>query len=393
MAGQEKKVRVTIPVSMLERAGLNPDDQLQVKVRNDTLVLDKANQAQPERLWYFIIWPLIIAIASGLVSYGYWVYRGLRPIWLTGSESVASLTIVTGVVTGAILFIGFFLKTRNDPDNRFSRQIYWRSFPVITVAFVMILAFALVGAFWVLGLLFPKVVFDRLTALLLVAVFTYFANAFMIGAALTINARTLSTILTVVIVSGCVVSMAANGQRRWWQHNLSFLGTESARNAWQFNLTLIFSALLMVVLIDYLFVSLSRIYPRNWRTSTLRVLLTLTAIDFGAVGMFPNNTDLHLLHDAVAGGLVTLLVLLIVGVRWLLPGVTKDFLWISYGIGVGLLILNFGFRWFRFPSLTAFEIQAFAISFGWLLLLFGQLQDLVNEGSTPLAVELEQDID
>ncbi|KLD59001.1 hypothetical protein WP50_21890, partial [Lactiplantibacillus plantarum] len=42
------------------------------------------------------------------------------------------------------------------------------------------------------------------------------------------NARSLSTILTVVIVSGCVISMAANGQRRWWQHNLSFLGTHAA---------------------------------------------------------------------------------------------------------------------------------------------------------------------
>ena len=165
----------------------------------------------------------------------------------------------------------------------------------------------------------------------------------MISAALTINARSLSTILTVVIVSGCVISMAANGQRRWWQHNLSFLRTHAAENAWQFNLTLIFSALLMVVLIDYLFVSLSRIYPRTWRTSTLRILLTLTAVDFGAVGLFPNNLTFHWLHDLVAGGLVTLLVLLIVGVRWLLPAVTKDFLWLSYGVGVVLLLLNFGF--------------------------------------------------
>ena len=390
MAGQEKNVRVAIPVTVLERAGLSPDDQLQVKVRNDSLVLQKSDQEQPQRTWYLIIWPLIIATIAGIASYLYWWSRGLKPIGLTGSESVASLTIVAGVVTGAILFIGFFLKTRNDPDNRFSRQIYWRNFPVITLAFVMILAFALVGSFWVLGLLFPKVVFDRFTSLLMVVLFTYFADAFMIGAALTLNARTLSTILTVVIVSGCVISMAANGQRRWWQHNLSFLGTESARNAWQFNLTLIFSALLMVVLIDYLFVSLGRIYPQTWRILTLRVLLTLTAIDLGAVGVFPNTTDLHLLHDAVAGGLVTLLVLLIVGVRWLLPGVTKDFLWISYGIGIGLLVLNFGFRWFRYPSLTAFEIQAFAISFGWILMLFSRIETLVDEGPEPITVQVER---
>lgn len=391
MAGQEQQVRVSIPVSALKRAGIDRDDQLQLKVRNDALVLEKIKPRQPQWQQYLIIWPLLVAILSGLASYGYWWFQKVRPVPLTGAQSIGSLTIVAGVVTGAVLFVGFFLKTRNDPENRFSRHIYWRNFPVITIAFIMILAFALVGAFWVLELLFPDVIFDRFTSMLLLVLFTYFADAFMISAALTINVRSLSTILTVVIVSGCVISMAANGQRRWWQHNLSFLGTHAAENAWQFNLTLIFSALLMVVLIDYLFVSLSRIYPRTWRTSTLRILLTLTAVDFGAVGLFPNNLTFHWLHDLVAGGLVTLLVLLIVGVRWLLPAVTKDFLWLSYGVGVVLLLLNFGFRWFGYPSLTAFEIQAFAISFGWLLMLFSRLQALVNEDPELLTIKLEQE--
>jgi hypothetical protein len=124
---------------------------------------------------------------------------------------------------------------------------------------------------------------------------------------------------------------------------------------------------------------------------TLRILLTLTAIDFGAVGLFPNNLTFHWLHDLVAGGLVTLLVLLIVGVRWLLPAITKDFLWLSYGVGILLLLLNFGFRWFNYPSLTAFEIQAFALSFGWLLMLFSRLQALVNEDPELLTIQLEQD--
>jgi len=391
MTAQEQQVRVSIPVSALERAGIATDDQLRLKVHNDALVLEKIQPEQPQWQRYLIVWPLIVAVLSGLASYAYWWFQNVHPVPLTGSQSVGSLTIVAGVLTGAVFFIIFFMKTRNDPENRFSRQIYWRNFPVITIAFIMILAFALVGAFWVLELLFPKVVFDRFTSLLLIIVFTYFANAFMIWAALTINGRSLSTLLTIVIISGCVVSMAANGQRRWWQHNLSFLGTQEARNAWQFNLTLIFSALLMVVLIDYLFVSLSRIYPRTWRTSTLRVLLTLTAIDFGAVGLFPNNTAFHWLHDLVAGGLVTLLVLLIIWVRWLLPAVTKDFLWLSYGAGVVLLLLNFGFRWFRFPSLTAFEIQAFGISFGWLLMLFSRLQTLVNEDPELLTIQLERE--
>lgn len=45
MAGQEQQVRVSIPVSALKRAGIDRDDQLQLKVRNDALVLENSATA------------------------------------------------------------------------------------------------------------------------------------------------------------------------------------------------------------------------------------------------------------------------------------------------------------------------------------------------------------
>ncbi|KRN94185.1 DUF998 domain-containing protein [Pediococcus stilesii] len=392
METKDKNIKVTIPASALVKVGMENENELQVKVRNGTLVLQKEGHAHPLRQKYLVIWPLIVSLSAGIASLIYWLVRGMFQIPLTGDESVASLTITIGVVTGTVLFMGFFIRNRNDPNNNFSSRIYWRNFPVITIAFMMILAIVLLGTFWVFGSLFPDATFDPFTSFLLTSIFMFFANAFMILAAFKINARTLSTILSVVIISGVVISMASNGRRRWWEYNLSFLGTKNAQQSWQFNVTLIFSALLMIALIDYLFVSLEEVYkdaPRR-RLNLLRFLLTLTALDFGAVGLFPNNANFHSLHDAVAGALVTLLVILIIGIRWLLPTISRDFLRLSYGVAVALLVLEMGFRIFMYPSLTAFEIQAFAIAFGWLLLLFSKIQIMINEGPKTYKAQIEK---
>ncbi|WP_054749251.1 DUF998 domain-containing protein [Lacticaseibacillus thailandensis] len=227
-----------------------------------------------------------------------------------------------------------------------------------------------------LGQLFPGASFDLVTAAIIFFILTVSSNTLMVRAARHVDANTLSALLGVVIITGVIIAMASNNQRRWWQHNLSFLGTDMANNAWQFNATLMLAALLMVALIDTLFVAISQRYPGNRRINIMRALLTLVALDVACIGIFPNNAASHLLHDQAAGMLIILLAVLIVGIRWLLPQVSREFLWVSYLVAIILLTLNFGFRLFGYPSLTSFEIQAFTVAFGWLLLLFSRLRAL-----------------
>jgi len=178
-----------------------------------------------------------------------------------------------------------------------------------------------------------------------------------------------------------VIAMAVNNQKYWWQHNLSFLGTNGAASGWQFNATLIFSALLMIALIDYLFVRLHEVFPKSRQLLVLRVLLTLTALDLGMVGVFPNNANSHALHDQVAVLLVYFIIALIVGVRWLLPDITKDFLYLSDGVGVALVVAALLFQVFGYFSLTAFEMMAFVLAFGWLLMLLDRIEALIDVGT------------
>ncbi|WP_239061387.1 MULTISPECIES: hypothetical protein [unclassified Lacticaseibacillus] len=390
---EKSELKVTVPAGVYAQLRGDLETPMQLTIKNDRIVIQPApaDRLRSGRLAF--IWPLLVSLVSTVAIFLYWLHIGVHVIPMTGDVSIASFTIGFGVVGGIALFAGFFVQSRNDPDNRFSKAVYWRNFPVILLAFAIILGMALLGTFWVLGTLFPGATFDPFTAVLQVLVFLILANVFMVQMALRINAATLSSLLTIVIVSGAVISMASNGSRQWWQHNLSFLGTKLASNAWQFNLTLVMTALVMISLIDYLFVQLNAQHRKSWRLTTLRALLTLAAIDLGCIGVFPNNAQFHVLHDEIAGMLVTIILIIIIGLRWLLPEVSKEFLWASYAIGVVEFLMNMGFRVFGYPSLTAFEIQGFAIGFAWLLFLFNRLQALIAEGTVawPIVIECEPD--
>ncbi|WP_054655314.1 hypothetical protein [Secundilactobacillus silagei] len=162
-----------------------------------------------------------------------------------------------------------------------------------------------------------------------------------------------------------------------------------ANNSWQFNITLMFSALIMVALIDYIFVSLNAIYPHSIRLLTLRILLTAMSIDLGAVGFFPNNAASHDIHDRLASFLVYFIIILIVGIRWLLPRIPSAFLQMSYSVGAILVTAEVLFKFVGYLSLTAYEIIGFTLAFGWVVLLLQFLQELVDKGTRVFYVKAQ----
>ncbi|WP_461213744.1 AbrB/MazE/SpoVT family DNA-binding domain-containing protein [Lacticaseibacillus sp. GG6-2] len=378
MKETKKGLELALPEAVCKQLAITKGMPMEIEVKNGRLILQPKLAARVDRLRLQWVWPIVVAVLFSIGVYIYWWQQGLHMIPLSGGVSVASFVIGLGLVAGLGLFAGFFIKTQRAQT---APKIYWRNFPVITGAFAIMLGLALVGGFWLLGQLFPGATFDRFTAVLIFLVFILMSGVFMVQAALTVDATALNNLLLIVIVTGCVIAMATNNTRRWWQHNLSFLGTNMASQAWQFNVTLMISSLLFIALVDTLFVALEERYPRSWRLWTMRIMLTIVGIDLGFIGLFPNNAASHLLHDQAAGMLVFLVAGLIIGCRWLLPEVSREFLGLSYAIAVALMLLNFGYRLFRYPSLTSFEIQAFVLAFGWLLLLFGRLENLVKRGN------------
>lgn len=383
------KIKISVPDELVKKYDLHNDDDFKITARNGEIRLKKKNHDSNKRQ-FNVIW---ILIASILTSVAFWIFINavhLHQVPLVGTNSIASGLIVLGGLSGMILFSAYFISNRKKITVAYSAKTFWRTFPVIVISFVLILSLALMGIAWGLSRLFTGITFGHVVAMMLFFVFVTTINYIMVRIGLAVNYGILTTIMILVITSGTVVSMASNG-RNWWQHNLSFLGTKHANNSWQFNLTLVFSSLLMVALVDYIFVSLRAVVKNTWRTITLRIILTVTALDVGAVGLFPNNANFHILHDKVAGYLVYLIIILIVGIRWLLPEVGKRFLALSYGMCVGLVIIDLMFKPLHIISLTAFELIAFILAFGWILILFDTMIGIVEDEDDKYDVKIEID--
>ena len=383
------KIKISVPDELVKKYDLHNDDDFKITARNGEIWLKKKNHDSNKRQ-FNVIW---ILIASILTSIAFWIFINvmhLHQVPLVGTNSIASGLIVFGGLSGMILFSAYFISNRKKITVAYSAKTFWRTFPVIVISFVLILSLALMGIAWGLSRLFTGITFGHVVAMMLFFVFVTAINYIMVRIGLAVNYGMLTTIMILVITSGAVMSMASNG-RNWWQHNLSFLGTKHANNSWQFNLTLVFSSLLMVALVDYIFVSLQAVVKNTWRTITLRIILTVTALDVGAVGLFPNNANFHVLHDKVAGYLVYLIIILIVGIRWLLPEVGKRFLALSYGMCVGLVIIDLMFKPLHIISLTAFELIAFILAFGWILILFDTMIGIVEDEDDKYDVKIEID--
>lgn len=383
------KIKISVPDELVKKYDLHNDDDFKITARNGEIRLKKKNHDSNKRQ-FNVVW---ILIASILTSVAFWIFINavhLHQVPLVGTNSIASGLIVFGGLSGMILFSAYFISNRKKITVAYSAKTFWRTFPVIVISFVLILSLALMGIAWGLSRLFTGITFGHVVAMMLFFVFVTAINYIMVRIGLAVNYGMLTTIMILVITSGAVMSMASNG-RNWWQHNLSFLGTKHANNSWQFNLTLVFSSLLMVALVDYIFVSLRAVVKNTWRTITLRIILTVTALDVGAVGLFPNNANFHVLHDKVAGYLVYLIIILIIGIRWLLPEVGKRFLALSYGMCVGLVIIDLMFKPLHIISLTAFELIAFILAFGWILILFDTMIGIVEDEDDKYNVKIEID--
>ncbi|MFC6169195.1 DUF998 domain-containing protein [Loigolactobacillus jiayinensis] len=369
---------VKLPEAIADQLKLTDEQELKVTVANSGILLQAEPKSQNEQRIY--VWAAVFAAISSLVFVGVLLNLKRYTIALVGTESIATAVIILGVVTGISLFTIYFVKNRHSSATSSAARIYWRNLPIIVLSFALILSLVLLGAFWLIGLLFEGASFDLGTATAILFAFNFVVNYFMVWSALSLDATRLMWLFTAVIISGVAISMATNGQQHWWQRNLSFLGTSHAISSWQFNLTLIGAALIMVALTDYLFVSLQSIYQHSRRLLVLRVILTAFALDLGAIGLFPNNPRFHVLHTRLAGYLVYFIILLIIGVRWLLPHITKEFTYFSYALGLILLGLEIAFQGIGYLSTTAFEMIAFVLAFSWIVMLLGRLQELAQGG-------------
>lgn len=383
----EKKWYIELTEEMMSSLKFSDKNKIMMKVTEEGAEL---SQVKEVHLLSGYMSVLIAGLISMLAFFA--VFYKYRQIPLTGSLSTATLVIIIGGLTGVFNFAFHFIKNKQAEEKKLSQSIYWRNFPTVLLSYTVLLVVVLLFLFRVLGQLFVGASFDIYTSTVIGTMFVLVVNAVMVHVAQTLTPALLIRSLIAIILGGVTIAMITNKDQQWWLYNFSFLGTPEASNAWQFNLTLILSSLLMVALIDYLFVLLYDQLGKSKRLIIFKFLLIAAAICLGGVGFFPYNesTFSQNMHNRVAGYLVYLFIILIAALRWLLPSISRKFLNFSYVIAASLVLSIYLFLGVGYLSLTAFELIAFVLAFSWLLTLLRILVNMVMQVGETFQVELVQ---
>lgn len=385
-----KKYRIDLPAKAVENLELEKNTSLVLMVDNKTLTIRPSRTVEmlPQIMmrWYLI--PAVLAaVIFFCLSWAnhHWV------ISLTGNWSIGFASLYLGTFSGVVAFATAFIRQKRHRSGP-AMELHWRNLPTLLVAFGTILAISIMIVFWLAEKMFAGASFDIYTSTLFVFLFVAAITYGMLNLAMTISEAVITNSMMIMIIGGMLFSMLTNSNRDWWHYNFSYLGTQQNATYWRFNITLIFSALLMATLVDYLFFNLQKKYPDRG-VKVLRILLYAEATCLGGIGCFPNDPQYHVLHDRISMWLVYIMILIIGLLRWLMPGLSRQFLKISYIIG-GIMALDWlVFKATSYLSLTAFELLEFGLSFSWLLLLFQNLEYLARIGDQIFPVRIEKNDD
>lgn len=385
-----KKYRIDLPAKAVENLELEKNTPLVLMVDNKTLTIRPSRTVEmlPQIMmrWYLI--PAVLAaVIFFCLSWAnhHWV------ISLTGNWSIGFASLYLGTFSGVVAFATAFIRQKRHRSGP-AMELHWRNLPTLLIAFGTILAISIMIGFWLAEKMFAGASFDIYTSTLFVFLFVAAITYGMLNLAMTISEAVITNSMMIMIIGGMLFSMLTNSNRDWWHYNFSYLGTQQNATYWRFNITLIFSALLMATLVDYLFFNLQKKYPDRG-VKVLRILLYAEAACLGGIGCFPNDPQYHVLHDRISMWLVYIMILIIGLLRWLMPGLSRQFLKISYIIG-GIMALDWlVFKATSYLSLTAFELLEFGLSFSWLLLLFQNLEYLARIGDQIFPVRIEKNDD
>ncbi|MGO4105738.1 hypothetical protein AB4Y63_17500 [Leifsonia sp. YAF41] len=312
-------------------------------------------------------------LLSGLV--GLLVMHGtFLPIWK--EWSVGLLAIIVGVVIGAGAYSLSAVDSRRRAREsgslpRTLPRFIWDT-TALTFTHVAILAMLGLVLFSTLQQAFQGLEVDTLTGTMMVALSGAASAYFLYLSAATTTANKMSTLLSVFLSSGILLSMTTTTDPHWWQANFSILGTTRDFSSLTFNLTLIITGATITILADYVTSDLA-VWTENLvgrATPHIRLLkwaLVAIGVLLACVGLVPVNQAL-IIHNTVATGMVVIFVVLMIALKRLLPGYPQTFFSLGYAFLICIGVAAFMFFPVGYYNLTAFELIASALIFSWLVI-------------------------
>ncbi|WP_407360743.1 DUF998 domain-containing protein [Microbacterium sp. LBN7] len=305
---------------------------------------------------------LVVATVVSLL-----VFRG-GPLPIAGPGSIGQFVALAAAVTAFGVFIAAVTVSHAGPqDARALPRMRWFDIASIAAAHGVIALLGWIGMANIVERSFVGAVVFPVSAALLAGVAIAVTAYLTTVSAMSMTPTRLSLVLMVFLVVGVFASMLSATDPLWWQKNLSTLGVSDDMSALAFNLTVIIAGLIVTTIAHFgtIDIPVDTEKARRGRR-VVRIELLLMGVFLAGVGLFPVDTHFAI-HNTVASGMAVLFVALVIGLRWHVPGTPRVFLMLGYAFVLIIVVLAVLFTT-GYYNLTAVELIAFLIIFGWLML-------------------------
>ena len=331
--------------------------------------------------------------ATGLIAL-FLFAGGVWPLW--GGLSVGIVAAVAVMLTGIGAGATGYWRSRNLPGQEWRHRLKpWKfSVDVGTVAAVhAIIGFILTMVVFVaLQRSFEGLVVDAWTSVGAVAVASGLGAYWIYLSVSAITTPKLAMLLIVFMASATLASMATAQDPQWWEYHFSQLGTADDFSSSLFNLALIIGGAFVTTFALYVDRDLTTLVRQGVleRASAPRivsVVFIVMGVLLAGVGLVPVNVSTPI-HNFCAVGMSISFLTLLIGAPWILRGMPRRFFVFCTGGIVLLLASAVLFEPIGYYNLTAFELAAFSIIFGWISVFIRFVSALTTSAPAGAATEV-----
>ncbi|MGO4691040.1 hypothetical protein [Glaciibacter sp. 2TAF33] len=311
----------------------------------------------------------LASIAAAVVFHG-----TLVDLW--GGWSVGAIAMITGSVCGGIAFSNGAAAAIARYTGRSGVRVSLprRIWDIFALALIHVAVYAMLGLvlFAILQDAFKHLQVDTLTGTMMVGLTSAASAYFLYLSASSTSANRLSTLLAIMLGGGVLLSMITASNPRWWEANFSILGTTRDFSGLSFNITMVIGGSAITILAGLLTLELTswiaRRAPRTrYRVDVIRWFLVVIGVLLALVGLVPVSVSLPV-HNTVATSMVLLFLVLVIGLKRLLPEFPRSFFLLSYAFLAGILVSGVMYFPVGYYNLTAFELIASGLIFGWIVI-------------------------
>lgn len=112
-----KPNKIEIPEDIINELKIDSSSPLQISVNNQKIVI-KSSQNETESQPVILRWFLIPSIIASIIFLGYLIYNKTPLINMTGKNSIASMVIILGSISGICSFAFFSSEIRKKNARR-----------------------------------------------------------------------------------------------------------------------------------------------------------------------------------------------------------------------------------------------------------------------------------